>query len=165
MARFCVKDSLPPLPRPRMPVIASAPAIAADCLPIKPSATPTLVRAPATLKSFVATKPVKTSGSIQWKLRATHAPILPITVIISSRALPIETSPLVNSGDLNLSRNERNTCRIVGSSTSYACIKLSVSCDVTCAQSPLVVFCLTRANSAEIPCEPRLWAVRLRNWS
>ena len=124
---------------------------------------PILVNAPATLNRRVATTPVNTSGSIQWKLRVTQAPILPITVNMSSSAFPIETSPRANSGALNFSSKDRNTERMEGSSTSYACMNPSVSWEVTCAHSPLVVFCLTSASSEEIPCEPRLCAVSVRN--
>jgi len=165
MARFCAKESLPVPPNPMSPCTASIVPAAADCLPMNPTAMPMLVRAPATLNNLAATTPVKSIGSIQWKLRVTHAPILPMTVKTSSRAFPIATSPRVNSGALNLSSSERRTLRIVGSSIWYACMKLSVSWEVTCAHKPLVVFCLTSASSEEIPCEPRLWVVRGRSWS
>ena len=143
-------------PMPIDPCIAPTDAVAADCLPIKPTAIPMFVRAPATLKSLVATAPVNTSGSIQWKFRVTQAPMFPMTVKTSSRAFPMETRPRVNSGALNFARNVRSTLRIDGSNTSYACMNPSVSWEDTCAHSPLVVFCLTSASSEEMPCAPLL---------
>ena len=120
-------------------------------------AMPIFVRAPATLNSRVATTPVKTSGSIQWKLRVTHAPILPITVKMSNKAFPMDTRPRVNSGALNFARKVRSTVRIEGSNTSYACMNPSVSWEVTCAHNPLVVFCFTNASSEETPWDPPVY--------
>ncbi len=165
MARFWANETLPIPPAPSSPCTALIDVVAADCLPINPMAMPIFVRAPATLNSRVATTPVKTSGSIQWKLRVTHAPILPITVKMSNKAFPMDTRPRVNSGALNFARKVRSTVRIEGSNTSYACMNPSVSWEVTCAHNPLVVFCFTNASSEETPWDPRLYEVSSRSLS